>query len=293
MHHHGEEKRKNDRKGMLFAFAITACIMVLEFVGGLITNSLALLSDSGHMLSDTSSLLFSLLAMWAAAKPASDTKHFGYHRFEILAALLNGLTLAGISALIIVEAYKRLLDPQPVGSEIMIVIAVIGLVANLLSAWALMQKSDVKDNINIRSAYLHIIGDALGSGGAIVAGLLMHYYSLYIADPIISAAIALLILKGAIGVIKQSIHILMEGTPNAITTKDVYTSLMGIEGVESIHDLRIWTITSGMYSFCCHLIVRDQVDQQAVLSKAVAIVKDRFGFAYTAVQVERVTGPEL
>ena len=290
MHHHETpDKRQNDRKGMTIALVITSLIMLLEFVGGLVTNSLALLSDSGHMLSDTSSLLFSLIAMVMAVKPATDSKHFGYQRIEILAAFINGLTLAVIAVLIIIEAYKRFLVPESVQSEIMIGVASIGLLANLLSAWFLLRNSDVKGNINIRSAYLHIIGDALGSVGAIMAGLFMHFYSLYIADPIISAVIALMIFKSALGVIKQSVHILMEGKPHSISTPDIESTLLCIEGVKGIHDLRIWTITSGIHSFCCHLVIDEHASHEEVLTKAVSIVKDRFGCVFATVQIETVS----
>lgn len=292
MHHHGHDhhshtKQTNNRKGLLIALGVTTVIMFLEFFGGLVTNSLALLSDSGHMLSDVGSLFFSLLAMWAAAKPATDSKQFGYHRFEILAALFNGLTLLTIAILILIEAYERLLTPQPVGSNMMIVIAITGLLANLVSAWALLRQGDVKDNINIRSAYLHIIGDALGSVGAIAAGLLMYFYSWYLADPIISAVVAVMILKGAYGVIMQSLHILMEGKPHGIDTGTVKDSLRDIEGVVDIHDLRIWTITSGLHSCCCHVLVKEAADQQTVLEKAVSVIKTRFGVDYVAIQVEK------
>ena len=282
-----DHKLTNNQKGLFFALLLTAGIMMVEFFGGIITNSLALLSDSGHMLSDVSALLFSLLAMRAASKPASDAKPFGYHRFEILAALFNGLSLVAISFVILAEAFKRLLHPQTVGTETMMLIAAIGLIANLLSAWALLRKSDVKNNINVRSAYLHVLGDALGSVGAIVAGMLMHFYSWYIADPLISAVIAVVILKGAYGVIKQSLHILMEGKPYTIDSDSVKSTLKSIDGVIDIHDLRIWTITSGVHSFCCHIAIKEQVDPQKTLETAVALVKSKFGVEYVAIQVER------
>ena len=215
MSHH---KVPDNKKGLRIAIGITAVILLLEFFGGLATNSLALLSDAGHMLSDVSSLVFSLLAMWLAAKPPTADKHYGYSRVEILAALLNGVTLFVIAGLILYEAYHRFLAPEPVSSLQMMVIAVIGLLANLLSAWALLHQGDVKSNINMRSAYLHVLGDALGSVGAIAAGLLMYFWNWYLADPLISVFVAVLILKGAWGVIRQAVHILMEGTPATINS---------------------------------------------------------------------------
>ena len=283
---HHEERRTANKKGLVIAATITAGILVLEFVGGLMTNSLALLSDSGHMLSDVSSLLFSLFAMSLAGRPPSASKTFGYHRFEILAAFVNGITLFIIAGLIMVEAYKRFLEPQTVASGAMMGIALVGLIANVLSAAALLRKGDVKNNLNMRSAYLHVIGDALGSVGAIAAGLLMYFANWYIADPIISVIVAVIILRGAWRVIKQSAHILMEGAPVGIDPAKVKESLNRIEGVLDIHSLHIWTITSGVYSFTCHLLIEPGGDSQAVLDEASAIVREDYRFHFSTIQIE-------
>ena len=283
MSHH---KVPDNRKGLRIAIGITAVILLLEFFGGLATNSLALLSDSGHMLSDVSSLVFSLLAMWLAAKPPTADKHYGYSRVEILAALLNGVTLFVIAGLILFEAVHRLRAPEPVSSVPMMGIAVIGLLANLLSAWALLRQGDVKSNINMRSAYLHVLGDALGSVGAIVAGLLMYFWNWVLADPLISVLVAGLILKGAWGVVRQAVHILMEGTPANISPCQVREQLEQIDGVLNVHDLRIWTITSGIHSLCCHLLVDERADSQLVLQLANSHIRGDFGIRYATVQIE-------
>ncbi|MER2140545.1 MAG: cation diffusion facilitator family transporter, partial [Priestia megaterium] len=220
-HHHFDTQREGNKKGLLIALIITAGIMVLEFVGGLFTNSLALLSDSGHMLSDTSSLALSLVAIWFANRAASAKKTYGYYRFEILAALFNGVALFVIAGFIIYEAYQRVLEPQSVASGSMMLIAAVGLLANLISAWSLMRQGDVKGNVNLRSAYLHVLGDALGSIGAIVAGLLMMMFGWYIADPIISVVVSVLILKSAWGVLAHSVHILMEGSPEGVDHSEI------------------------------------------------------------------------
>lgn len=280
------DRKRNSPKGLAIAFAVTLAIMVLEFFGGVVTNSLALLSDSGHMLSDAGSLLLSLLALWAAKKPSSDSKQFGYHRFEVLAALFNGVTLLLIAGSILYEAYKRLLQPQVVQSEIMMAIAFIGLAANLVSAWALLRECDVRNSLNARSAYLHILGDAFSSVGVIVAGFLMMRFSLYLADPAISGLVALVISKGAVGVIGESVHILMEGKPRAIDTGEVKKSLYAIEGVVDVHELKLWTITSGMDSLCCHLVIDPGASNRAVLNAATRLLKERFGVSYVAIQVE-------
>ncbi|MBB3155506.1 cobalt-zinc-cadmium efflux system protein [Paenibacillus endophyticus] len=285
--HHGHSHAPNNKAGLLIALIITAGIMVLEFVGGLITNSLALLSDSGHMLSDTAALALSLAAMWFAVRPRSSSRTYGFHRFEILAALLNGVTLFVIAAFIVVEAIKRFGEPPTVASGTMMVIAGIGLLANLASAWFLMRKADVKDNLNVRSAYLHVLGDAIGSVGAIIAGILMSLFSWYIVDPIISVIVALLILKSAWGIIKSTVHILMEGTPANVDAEQVEKTLLRIPGVKDVHDLHIWTITSGLDSLSCHLTVDDSVDCQTVLQQAISQIADEFHIEHTTIQVEK------
>ncbi|MEC1373250.1 cation diffusion facilitator family transporter [Heyndrickxia oleronia] len=289
-HHHGHshfaETREGNKKGLIIALTITAGIMLLEFFGGLVTNSLALLSDAGHMLSDTSSLILSLFAIWFAQRPASRNKTYGFYRFEILAALFNGLTLFIIAGIIVWEAYGRFFQPPTVASGSMMVIAAIGLIANLISAWSLIRKSDIKNNVNLRSAYLHILGDALGSVGAIIAGALMLLFDWYIADPIISVIVALLILKSALGVMKQSIHILMEGTPITIDQSEVESYLKQINGVINVHDLHIWTITSGLDSLSCHLLVEEHADTQEILQRAIDLIKDKFQIEHTTIQIE-------
>ncbi|WP_339211025.1 cation diffusion facilitator family transporter [Aeribacillus sp. FSL K6-8210] len=285
-HDHHDFNRENNKKGLIIALLITVGILLLEFFGGLMTNSLALLSDSGHMLSDASSLALSLIAIWFAAKPASPNKTYGFYRFEILAALFNGVTLFVIAGFIIWEAVQRFFNPPTVASGSMMLIASIGLLANLLSAWVLMRKGDVKHNVNVRSAYLHVIGDALGSVGAIAAGFIMWLFDWYIADPIISILVALLILKGAWGVLKHSIHILMEGTPVTIDQNEVKKALKSIEGVKDVHDLHIWTITSGLDSLSCHILIEDHHDSQKVLQAAIHMIEEKFKILHTTIQIE-------
>ncbi|UFJ39254.1 cation diffusion facilitator family transporter [Brevibacillus humidisoli] len=286
-HHHDHGSREGNKKGLTIALLITAGIMLLEFVGGLLTNSLALLSDSGHMLSDTSSLALSLVAIWFAARPPSPRKTYGFYRFEILAALFNGVTLFLIAGFIVWEAYERFLEPPEVAGGTMMLIASVGLIANLISAFALMKKGDVKHNVNLRSAYLHVIGDALGSVGALLAGLLMYLFAWYWADPLISVLVALLILKGAWGVIKHTVHILMEGTPITVDQDEVKATLEAIDGVVNVHDLHIWTITSGLDSLSCHLLIEDKADSQEILQQAIDRIKQRFQIEHTTIQVEK------
>lgn len=285
-HSHSHSHAPDNLKGLLIALIITGSIMLLEFFGGLVTGSLALLSDSGHMLGDTVSLALSLVAMIFAVKPPSLKNSYGYYRFEIMAALFNGVTLFIIAGFIIWEAYQRFFSPPEVASGTMMIIAAVGLLANLVSAWSLMRKSNVQENINVRSAYLHIVSDALGSVGALLAGLIMKLFSWYIADPIISVLVALLILRGAWGVIKQAFHILMEGTPLNVKTRDVQEALLLIDGVIEVHDLHIWTITSGLDALSGHLLIQDHKDHQRVLQEATSLVEETFGIHHSTLQIE-------
>ncbi|MNJ31569.1 Cadmium, cobalt and zinc/H(+)-K(+) antiporter [compost metagenome] len=287
LHGHGYEgARTGNIKGLVIALIITSGIAILEFFGGIVTHSLALLSDAGHMLSDASSLLLSLIAVWFAGRAATAKKTFGFYRLEILAALLNGLTLFIIAGFIIWEAYQRLFDPPTVASGTMILIAMVGLLANLVSAWTLIRQGDVKENINLRSAYLHVLGDALGSVGAILAGIVMYFFGWYIFDPIISVFVALLILRGAWGIITQTVHILMEGTPSSINKEEVSARLARIDGVIEVHDLHIWTITSGIDSLSCHLVVEQTRDSQDVLQTAIDLLEQQFSITHVTIQIE-------
>ena len=287
-HDHGHGiggKREGNAVALRWAFGITTVILVAEAVGGWLTNSLALLSDAGHMLSDAASLGLSLLAIHFAKKPASLSKSYGYRRLEILAALANGVALFVIAVAISWEAAHRLFDPPPVASLPMMGIAGIGLAANLASAWVLLHQGDVKDNLNLRSAYLHVLGDALGSVGALLAGALMYFYGWYVADPIVSVAVALLILRGAWGVVSQSLHILMEGTPTGSNIEAMIASLETIPGVCNVHDVHVWTVTSGYDVFSCHLVVSKGTNITKVVAAGAELLERQFGIRHTTIQV--------
>ena len=287
-HDHGHGiggKREGNAVALRWAFGITTVILVAEAVGGWLTNSLALLSDAGHMLSDAASLGLSLLAIHFAKKPASVSKSYGYRRLEILAALANGVALFVIAVAISWEAAHRLFDPPPVASLPMMGIAGIGLAANLASAWVLLHQGDVKDNLNLRSAYLHVLGDALGSVGALLAGALMYFYGWYVADPIVSVAVALLILRGAWGVVSQSLHILMEGTPTGSNIEAMVASLETIPGVCNVHDVHVWTVTSGYDVFSCHLVVSKGTNITKVVATGAELLERQFGIRHTTIQV--------
>ncbi|MCI0622808.1 MAG: cation diffusion facilitator family transporter [Acidobacteria bacterium] len=269
------------------ALALTSMFAVVEFAGGWFTNSLALMADAGHMLTDAAALGLSLFALWFASRPATSRKTYGFLRVEILAALVNGVTLVVISLFIFYEAYHRLLNPPPVKSGTMLVIACAGLVINLLCASALHRSHS--SNLNVRGALLHVIGDALGSAGAIVAGILMLAAGWYVADPLISVLVGLSILYNSWRLVKDSVDILLEGTPAHIDLETVRNALSRVEGVASIHDLHVWTLTSGIHAMSCHAVVCGNEDRHQILERLSHIVRSRFEIDHTTIQLEEVS----
>ncbi|UED73059.1 cation diffusion facilitator family transporter [Brevibacillus sp. DP1.3A] len=281
-HHHGKGASK---RALLISFLIITVFLVVETIGGFLTNSLALLSDAGHMLSDALALLLSLIAVHFAARPPSAKRTFGLKRFEILAALTNGVTLVLISLFIFWEGFQRMWNPPEVASGSMIIIATVGLLANIAAAIVLM-RGDTKNNVNVRSAYLHVLGDLLGSVGAIIGGILMWAFGWYIADPIISIVVAVLIMLSAWRVTKESVNILLEGAPSRLDTTKVEERLSQLAGVSKVHDLHIWTVTSGFDSLTCHLVVEDDLPSYPVLNDALALLEKEFGITHATIQIE-------
>ena len=224
-HTHGANK-----KTLLISFIIITSYMIVEGLGGFFTNSLALISDAGHMLSDSISLGIALIAFTLGAKQANTNKTFGYKRFEILAAVLNGITLMLIAIYIFYEAIERFKNPPEVASTGMLIIALVGLFINIIVAWIMLRGSDVEENLNMRGAYLHVISDMLGSIGAVIAALY---------------------------VTKSSLHVLMEGAPSNINTKDIIKTIKKFKEVKNIHDFHVWSVTSGLNALSCHIVVED------------------------------------
>ena len=274
-------------RALWIALTLTCIFTVVEFAGGWLTNSLALMADAGHMLTDAAALGLSLFALRFAARPATARKTYGFQRVEILAALVNGVTLVLISLVIFYEAYERLFSPPLVKSGPMLAIACAGLVINLLCASALHGSHSA--NLNVRGALLHVIGDALGSVGAIVAGILMLTRGWYLADPLISFGVGLLILYNSWRLVKDSVDILLEGTPAHIDLETVRGALNSVEGVESIHDLHIWTLTSGIHAMSCHAVVCGNDDRHQILEQLSEIVRQRFKIDHTTIQLEEVS----
>lgn len=255
-HNHSHDHTHGANKKVLFlSFMIITGYMIVEAIGGFVTNSLALLSDAGHMLSDSIALAIALFAFKLSEKAASPHKTYGYKRFEILAAVLNGVTLVGIALYIFYEAIGRFINPPDVATTGMLIISVIGLAVNILVAWIMMSGADTKDNLNMRGAFLHVMSDMLGSVGAIIAALLMMFFGWGWADPLASVIVAVLVLRSGYYVTKTAVHILMEGTPQNVDAEEIIQIISQTKGIESIHDLHIWTITSGLNALSCHAVV--------------------------------------
>ncbi|MBR7796457.1 cation diffusion facilitator family transporter [Agaribacter marinus] len=288
-HHHGHHHHTSNKRVLFWSFIMITAFMIIEAVGGLLTNSLALLSDAGHMLSDAAALGLSLLAFKIGERQATTSKTYGYRRFEIIAAFINGITLVLISLYIFYEAFHRFMDPPNVSANMMI-IAVIGFIVNIIVAWMLM-RGDSEDNLNIKSALLHVLGDLLGSVGAIVAGILILLFGWNIADPIASVIVAILILISGFRVTKESIHILMEGKPVHINVKEIKTALLKLQGIKDVHDLHVWSITSEFPALSCHVVVDDSIHRDDLLKQANQVLKDQFHISHCTIQMEGLHTP--
>ncbi len=249
----------NNKRTLLISFLIITSYMVVEVIGGILTNSLALLSDAGHMLSDSIALGIALLAFVFAERKATQAKTFGYKRFEILAATLNGFTLLAVSLYIFYEAIKRFSNPPEVATTGMLVISVIGLFVNILVAFIMHRNADTENNLNMRGAYLHVISDMLGSVGAIIAALSIIFFGWAWADPLASVLVAILVLRSGYKVSKSSLSILMESTPEHINLDEVIQLIEGHEKINNIHDLHVWTITSNFHALTAHLVVDEEM----------------------------------
>lgn len=253
-HTHGANK-----KVLMVSFLIITSYMVIEAIGGFLTNSLALLSDAGHMLSDSISLAIALIAFKLAEKAANHSKTYGYKRFEILASVINGVTLIAVALYIFYEALERFANPPEVATTGMLIISVIGLAVNILVAWIMMRGGDTQENLNMRGAYLHVLSDMLGSVGAITAALLMIFFGWGWADPAASVIVAVLVLRSGYFVTKAAVHVLMEGTPQNIDVDDILETINKTNGIQGIHDLHIWSITSGLNALSCHAVVDNRL----------------------------------
>jgi len=264
---------------------LTASFMGVEAAAGWWTNSLALLSDAGHMLTDVAALGLALFALWFSRRAAPRGLTFGYLRFEILAALINGIALLGITALIFHEAWQRLHTQALVRADGMLAVAVLGLVVNLASLWILSRGGE--HSLNERGALLHVLGDALGSVGAIVAALVMRATGWYQADAVVSALIGLLILRSTWDLLRETVHILMEGTPIHLSFDEVREAMLAAPGVVEVKDLHLWSLASGYDALSAHVVVPDVEQTDAVRNALRRILVERFNIEHTTLEIER------
>ncbi|WP_438347482.1 cation diffusion facilitator family transporter [Paenibacillus sp. FA6] len=290
-HNHGHDHDHThgaNKKVLLISFFIITGYMIVEVIGGFLTNSLALLSDAGHMLSDSIALAIALVAFILGEKAASHSKTFGYKRFEILAAVLNGVTLIAIALFIFYEAIKRFANPPEVATTGMLIVSVIGLLVNIVVAWIMMRGGDTEGNLNMRGAYLHVLSDMLGSVGAIAAALLIMFFGWGWADPLASVIVAILVLRSGFYVTKAAIHVLMEGTPSNVDVSDVIQTIEQTKGIQGIHDLHIWTISSGLNALSCHAVVDDELtiaESESMLRKIEHDLEHK-GITHVTIQLE-------
>ena len=272
------------RRRLLLAFAITLVVMVVELVGSWWSGSLALLADAGHMLADAAALAVALFAAWIAQRPATAQRSFGFMRLEVFAALVNGAVLIVIAIGIAVEAWRRLHAPPAVNGALLIGVAAVGLLANV-AAVAILHRGH-QHSLNQRGAYLHVMGDLLGSIGALAAGAIVLAFGWTPADPLISVLIGALILVSAWRLVKESTDVLLEATPRHIALSDVHERIVSVPGVDSVHDLHLWTVTSGVVAMSGHLVVKNPTDNQPVLQEVQGRMR-ALGIQHVTVQVER------
>jgi cobalt-zinc-cadmium efflux system protein len=283
-HAHVRDNAHDQLRRLRIALAITGAFLLAEVVGGIVSNSLALLADAGHMLADVAALALSLFVAWFSRQPYEPRRTYGYLRWEILAAFLNGATLLVLSTWIALEAVFRLRTPEPVESGVMLAVAVAGIIANVGAAFVLHPASEA--SLNMRGAYLHVVSDLLGSVATVIAALLVRFTGWLAADPVASILMTLLIVRGAWRLVRESVDVMLESTPSHISVGSVRKQLEAIPGIESVHDLHIWTVTSGVVAMSAHAIVREPERHQHVLEH----VHDAmllFGIQHVTVQLER------
>ncbi|MBI4318135.1 MAG: cation transporter [Chloroflexi bacterium] len=278
------EMLQRDSRSLAIALGVTGVVFVAELVGGFVANSLALIADAVHMLSDLAALGLGLFALWLSSRPAPPEKTYGYYRTEILAALFNGILLVVVALYILYEAYTRLQNPGEVRSGLMLIVASIGLAANLASAFVL--SGHVKENLNVRAAFMHVVSDASASVGTVSAALVIIATGFLLADPGISILIGLLIIFNAWQLTQEAIDVLMEAAPAHINLRSLEDTLLEVSGVKSVHDLHVWTVTSGLVSMSGHVVVEDAADRQHILEQVCEAMQRKYKLTHCTLQLE-------
>lgn len=289
-HHEGDsdythQGTGSSKKVLIAAVCLTLGYAVIEVVGGFLSNSLALLSDAGHMVTDSASLFFALLANVLAGRPASGKYSFGFAKLEVLAALLNALAMFAVVLWIVVEAVERFSSPVPVNGSSVFLVATLGLLINIAVAWTLSRD---QKSINTRAALLHVMGDLLGSVAAITAGIVIYFGGPVIVDPILSIFVSALILHSSWGVVKTSVHLLLDGVPENIPYQEVGSTLEAIPGVYAVHDLHIWDMTANEAALSSHIVLERMDEWPQVLEKAREILEKKYGISHITLQPEPV-----
>lgn len=281
--HNCQHEHKTTLNGLLIVFVMTAFYMVAEFLGGYYTNSLALTADAGHMLGDVGALGLSLFALWLVKKAAPTNKTYGYYRAEIFAAFINGMALVIIALMIIYEAYLRIIMAQKIDAFTMTIIAFGGLIVNIIGAVILHGVS--KENLNIQGAFLHIIGDLLGSIGAIFAGISIYFWHFYLADPIVSVIIAIFVLFSSVNLINSATQILMENAPPHIDVDKIKNEILKLENIKDVHDLHVWSINAKDVSLSVH-VVSDFQNNERILYDINELLLSQFKISHSTIQIE-------
>ncbi len=287
-HDHSTELRGAGKRSLALALVLITGYMFVEVIGGLLSGSLALIADAGHMLTDAASIGLALTAMHFATRAASTRRTFGYHRLEILAALVNALTLVAISIWVIVEAYQRFLDPPTVQGGLVLTVGSVGLLVNVAAAWIL--HGSAKHSVNVEGALQHVIADLLGSVAVVVSGVLVWAFGWYLADPVLSAFIGVLILVGSWRLLARVVHILLEGTPDHIDIETLCRRMKEVEGVADVHDVHCWTLAPGYEALTAHVTVdpgrAGEIGHQTVLDRLRRIAYREFKLNHVTLQLE-------
>jgi cobalt-zinc-cadmium efflux system protein len=283
-HHHHADGRQ-PRRALLGALVVGSVFLVVEALGAWWTGSLALAADAGHMFADVGGLALALFASWIATRPPTPAKTYGYQRAEILAALLNSLVLLVLAAAILYEAVQRLRDPHPVPGGPLLVIGSLGLAANTASAWMLRRQA--RGNLNVRAAYLEVLGDALGSVGVVVAAVVIMLTGWTPIDSLVSVAIGLFIVVRTWRLLAQVVNVLLEGTPPHLDVGEIEAAMRSVVGVRRVHELHVWTLTSGRDAMSAHVVVDDLSESDRLLDELHRVLHARFGVDHTTVQLER------
>ena len=291
-HDHGRTTAAARSRGALVTtLGLTVAFMLVEFAAGLWTGSLALVADAGHMLTDAGALALALFASWVAARPPTPAKSYGYYRAEILAALVNAVVLLAVAGVVLYEAWRRILTPSAVLGVPMAAVAAAGLAVNVTGAWLLHRGA--RESLNVRAAYLEVVSDALSSLAVLVAAGVVITTGVTLADPLASAAIALLIVPRTWRLLRQAVNVLLEGTPAHLELTEIEAAMTQVAGVRRVHDLHVWTLTSGREAMSAHVVVADVRESERLLEALHALLHARFGIDHTTIQLETEPSPLL